>query len=106
MEVKDRIKAVKLEALQASYLHEKNIKKYSRINNLIDFIAIAVPVFYLSPRLLAKGTFWAFYIDSFGEILSAILMVMVIMKIVYKFQDNEVRHSIVLRRNLDVIHEN
>lgn len=105
MEIKDKIKAIKLEALQASYLHKKHIKKYSNINSLIDFVSIAVPVFYLSPRLLAKGTIWSFYIDSFGEILSAILMAMVIFKLVYKFQENEVRHAIVLRRNLDVLHE-
>jgi mobilome CxxCx(11)CxxC protein len=44
-------------------------------------------------------------IDNLGEILAAILLVLAILKLVHKWQDDEIKHSIMLRRNRDVVYE-
>jgi mobilome CxxCx(11)CxxC protein len=101
----DRILQEKLNALMAIYLHERRISKLRKKNTLIVFLSIAVPTFYLVPRLLAKGTTFAFSVEIIGEFLAALLLVLAILQVVYKWQDNEARHLIMLNRNRDILHE-
>jgi len=101
-ELIDNIRQQKLNALAAIYLHERRIAKLRSKSLLVEFLSLAVPVFYIVPRFLAKGTSVASYIEFFGEILAAILLVLAILKLVYKWQDDEIRHSIMLRRNADI----
>lgn len=72
---------------------------------LIEFLSIAVPVFYLAPRYLLKGTSAQEYVEAVGEILAAFLLVMALLKVVFKWQDLEVRHLVLARKNADIAYE-
>ncbi|MBW4618200.1 MAG: hypothetical protein KME17_02285 [Cyanosarcina radialis HA8281-LM2] len=101
----NKIRQQKLDALVAMQLHRKQIRNLQQTNRIIEFLSIAVPAFYLTPRLLAKGTLLANFIDNLGEILAAILLVLVILRLVNKWQDNEIKHAIMSRRNADTAYE-
>ena len=101
----NNIRQQKLDALVAIQLHRKQISNLQKRNRLVESLSIAVPVFYLAPRLLAKGTLLENFINIFGEILAAILLVLVILKLVNKWQDDEIKHAIMSRRNADTVYE-
>lgn len=101
----DNIRQQKLNALVAIYLHEQRIAKLKKKSLLVEFLSLAVPAFYIVPRFLSKGTSLAFFIEVIGEILAATLLVLAILKLVYKWQDDEIRHSIMRRRNSDIVFE-
>jgi len=98
----DNLRQIKLNALSAIYLHEKRLQRLQQHNLLIEFLTIAVPVFYIIPRYLLKGTLTAPYADGFGELLAASLLILAILKVVYKWQDREIKHSVMVRRNQDI----
>jgi mobilome CxxCx(11)CxxC protein len=98
----DNIRQQKLNALASVYLHTKRISKLRKKNLLVEFLSLAVPAFYIVPRFLAKGTNLSSAIEVIGEILAAILLVLALLKLVYKWQDDEIRHSIMLRKNADI----
>lgn len=99
------IQQKKLDALVAIHLHKKKIRKLQERNKWVEALSIAVPAFYLTPRLLAKGTFIANLVDVVGEILATCLLVLGIFKLVYKWQDDEIKHTTMSRRNKDTIYE-
>lgn len=101
----NKIRQQKLNALVAIQLHRQKIRTLQKRNRIIESLSIAVPVFYLTPRLLAKGTLFANVIDNAGEILAAILLVLALLKLVNKWQDDEIRHAIISRRNADTDYE-
>jgi len=104
-EQRENIKQKKMDALVAIELHKKKIRKLQERNKLVEALSITVPAFYLTPRLLAKGTFVANFIDVVGEILAAFLLVLAIFKLVYKWQDDEIKHTTMSRRNTDTNYE-
>jgi mobilome CxxCx(11)CxxC protein len=101
----NKIKQKELNALVAIQLHKKKIYSLQRINRIFECLCIAVPIFYFAPRFLAKSTSYAVYIDSFGEILAAILLVLAIIKLVNKWQDDEFNHKTMSQRNDDIVLE-
>jgi mobilome CxxCx(11)CxxC protein len=101
----DSIRQQKLNALSSIYLHEKYIRKLQKKNLLVEFLTIAVPVFYIVPRFLVKGTIVATFVETVWEVAGAVLLVLAIFKVVYKWQDREIRHSVMLRRNADINQE-
>jgi mobilome CxxCx(11)CxxC protein len=100
-----RIRQKKMDALVAIQLHQKKKRELQKKNQLVDCLSIAVPVFYLTPRFLAKNTVFAPYIDILGEILAAILLVLAILKLVNKWQDDEIKHKTMLRKDHDTVYE-
>lgn len=102
---RDTIRQDKFNALVAIELHREKIRKLQKINQFIDSLTLAVPVFYLIPRLLAKGIFLASFIDGIGEILAGILLVLAILKLTNKWQEREIRHTTMSRRNRDIFYE-
>jgi mobilome CxxCx(11)CxxC protein len=104
-ELINNIRQQRLNALVSVHLHENRIGKLRQRNLLIEFLSLAVPTFYVVPRFLSKGTAIAAYVEVIGEILAAILLVLSILKLVYRWGDSEIRHSIILRRNTDIILE-
>jgi mobilome CxxCx(11)CxxC protein len=101
----DKIRQKKLEALVAMHLHDKRVHKFRQRNLLIEFLTIAVPAFYIVPRFLIKGTAGAAFVEIIWELLAAILLVLAIFRVVFKWQDNEIRHSIMSRKNADISRE-
>ena len=101
----DKVRQQKLDALVAIELHKQQIRRLQHINRIVESLSIAVPSFYLTPRLLAKGTILANLIDNLGEVLAAILLVLAILKLINKWQDDEIKHAIMSRRNSDTAYE-
>jgi mobilome CxxCx(11)CxxC protein len=100
-----KIQQEKLNALVAIQLHKKQISILQKINRISECLCIAVPAFYLTPRLLAKETSLEADINFFGEILAAILLILTIIKLVNKWQDNEFKHTSMSQRNDDIAYE-
>jgi len=95
----------KLDALTATYLHERYAHKFRKLNQWVEYLSIAVPVFYAAPRYLVKGTAIAPLLEITGEILGAVLLVLAILKLVFGWQQSEVRHSMMLRKNSEISDE-
>jgi mobilome CxxCx(11)CxxC protein len=101
----DTIRQNKLAALVAAYLHEKRILRFRRKNLLVEFLTLAVPTFYVVPRFLTKGTVAAPVVEIVWELLAAALLTLALLRVVYKWQDCETQHSVMLRKNIDVSRE-
>lgn len=92
----------KLDALCAIYLHSKRLQRLQQRNSLTEFLGIAVPVFYIIPRYLLKGTVIAPYVDNFGELLAVGLLILALLKMACHWQEDAIRHSVMIRRNQDI----
>ncbi len=103
--IKDNLLQVRLEALHAIYLHQKQIITLRRKNLLVEFLSIGVPVFYIVPRFLLKDTEHFKLVEIVWELLGVSLLVVVIFKIVFKWQEREVKHSFLAYRNRDIANE-
>jgi mobilome CxxCx(11)CxxC protein len=101
----NKIEQQRINALVAIYLHKKRLKPLKSRNQFIELLSIAVPAFYITPRLIAKGTPVANLVNVTGEVLAAILLVLAILKIVKKWQDEEILTIAMMRRNADVARE-
>jgi mobilome CxxCx(11)CxxC protein len=100
-----KVRRKKQNALVAIYLHKQQIHNLQQRNRFVDFLSIAVPASYFFPRFLSKGTTFAEFIGILGDSLAVILLILAILKIVYKWQDNEVKHAVMSRRNADTVYE-
>lgn len=98
----EHLRQIKLDTLSAIYLHSRRLQRLQQRNLLVEFLAIAVPVFYIVPRYLLKGTFIALYVDNFGELLAVGLLILSILKVVYRWQERAIRHSVMMQRNQDI----
>ncbi|MCI4627116.1 MAG: hypothetical protein L3V56_14305, partial [Candidatus Magnetoovum sp. WYHC-5] len=87
------------------HLHQKYIRKYEKGNLLIEFLTLSVPIFYVAPRYILKGTDWSYYIEIVWEFLAVSLLVLAILKSVYRWYDRQISHTIMARKNEDVIRE-
>jgi mobilome CxxCx(11)CxxC protein len=96
------ITQAKYDALSAAHLHSQAKERLQNWNRFVDGLSLIVPTLYLTPQLLAKGTDSAKVIDTIGLLLAMLVLGATLLKLVSKWQDNEVRHLFQQRRNLDV----
>jgi|LakMenE01Jun11ns_1017448.scaffolds.fasta_scaffold9895489_4 mobilome CxxCx(11)CxxC protein len=104
----DRIETIqqkRLDALVAMKLHRNQMRHLQSLNQLVLGLSIIVPAFYLTPRLLAKGTALGTIVDFIGEIVAALLLIFASLQLVCKWQDNEYQHRLMARQNSDVDYE-
>src|SRR5436853_4896962 len=101
----DAINQKKLEALCAKYLHLKKLVQLRNRNWAVDFAAIGVPGFYFVFRYLAKGRDAGPYIETIWEILAASLILLVLAKIVFHWEDRAKRHSRLLGENVALVRQ-
>jgi mobilome CxxCx(11)CxxC protein len=101
----ETIQQKRLDALLAIKLHRNQISNLQVRNQLVLGLSIIVPAFYLTPRLLAKGTPFGATVDFIGELLAALLLVLAILQLVCKWQDNEFKHRLMARQNRDIDYE-
>lgn len=73
------------------------------MNRGVDFAAIAVPIFYFVPRLLARGTPYTGYVEAGWEVLAAALLVLVVLKLAYNWEERAQTHSKLLGQNILLI---
>lgn len=96
----DKVRQTKMDALAAKYLHEERLKRLDWLNPLVDVLAVAVPVLYGAFRLLAKGTEYSDFFEHSWEILAALLVVAVVVKLVFKWQDKSEGHRRMMAENI------
>ena len=102
---RDQIIQSRMNALSAIDLHRARVMRWRRAGTLVEFLTIAVPITYFVPKILASQTQWESALESTWEILAALLLIMTILKSVYRWRDKEIRHSIASRINEDVSRE-
>ncbi|HMG72015.1 MAG TPA: mobilome CxxCx(11)CxxC protein [Pyrinomonadaceae bacterium] len=101
----DAITQKKLEALCAKHLHIKRLAWLRRWNRAVDFAAIGVPGFYFVFRYLAKGREAGPYVETSWEILAASLVLLVLAKIVFHWEERAKRHSQLLGENIALVRQ-
>jgi mobilome CxxCx(11)CxxC protein len=92
----------RMDALATKHLHEYRCSSLNKLNLFVDLLAIGVPVLYLPVRYLAKGTSMGSLVESAWEILAGILLVLVIIKIIWRWQDKAAQHSKLIGENISL----
>jgi mobilome CxxCx(11)CxxC protein len=99
----DTIRQSKLNSLAAKHLHVKRQATLNRWNQLIDFLALGVPVMYFAIRYVAKGTGYEQRAEVSWELLAGALLVLTILKLVCRWQEKAQEHSKLLGENISIV---
>lgn len=99
----DKIRQKIIDSLVAKHLHVRSRNALNLQNQLIDALALTVPIIYLSVRFIAKGTPVQGVFDAIGEILAAVLIASTVWKLVYRLQDKIQEHSELLADNIAIV---
>jgi mobilome CxxCx(11)CxxC protein len=101
--ISDAIKQKRIDSLAAKHLHVRLLSNLNKRQRLVDFLAIAVPLIYVPVRYLAKNTEYALAVETAWELLAALLVVLVVLKIVYRWQDRSQICKQLLGENISLI---
>jgi mobilome CxxCx(11)CxxC protein len=96
------IRQKKLDNLAAKYTHARRISKLNTLQRLVDFFAIGVPILYIPVRYLAKGTASSDRVEMAWELLAALLVLLVVLKIVFRWQDSAELHTKLMGENISL----
>lgn len=99
------IRQKKLDSLAAKHLHLKRLEWLNRWNQRVDFVALAVPIAYFTLRYLAKGTDYDRTVEIIWELLATALLVLVVLKMAYRWQEKGQRHSELLGENISLVRQ-
>jgi mobilome CxxCx(11)CxxC protein len=99
------IRQKKLDSLAVKHLHVKSLVRLTNLNRIVDALAIAVPILYSVPRLIAKDTPYANAVQIGWEVLAAVLVVATAIKIVYHWEDRTKNHSRLLGENISLVRQ-
>lgn len=99
------IRQKKVDSLAAKHLHVRSRVKLNRLNRIVDWLAISVPLLYFVPRFLAKGTPYDGPVEIGWEIIAAVLVCFVGMKIVYHWEERAQTHSRLLGENISLVRQ-
>jgi mobilome CxxCx(11)CxxC protein len=98
-----KIRQKKLDSLAAKHLHVKRAAQLNRWIKLVDSLAMAVPVVYFAVRYIAKDTEYQFAVEIAWEILAVLLLASMILKLVYRWQEETQIHSRLLGENISLV---
>jgi len=98
----DQITQQRLNCLCTKHLHVPQRVKLNKLNRLVDFFAIGVPLLYLPVRFLAKDTAVGLASEVVWEILAAMLLVLTFLKINQRWQERAEEHSSLLGENIAI----
>lgn len=90
--------------MAAKHLHVWSLGNLRALNQSVDFLALAVPILFFPLRFLTKGTDIEHRTEYAWEALAAILLVMVVLKLTFKWQEKIEEHSKLLGENLSLVH--
>jgi mobilome CxxCx(11)CxxC protein len=99
------IRQKKLDSLAVKHLHVKSLVRLTRLDRLVDALAIAVPILYFVPRFITKGTSYDDIVEVGWEITAAVLLVLTVLKIIYRWQDRIKNHSRLLGENISLVRQ-
>lgn len=104
-ETADRIRQKKTDALAAKYLHVRRRRDINWRNRSIDFLALAVPTLYFVARYAAKGTSQQWWVELLWEAIAAVLVVMTICKMSFRWEESGQQHSTLIGENLSLVRQ-
>src|SRR4051794_39355687 len=99
----DEIRQAKMNALTARYLHDKRRAGYKPLTQIVDFLTLGIPGFYIIARLIAKGTDQAHAVEIMWEFLAGGLILLGIWKLVRGWSDQAEKHRFYSSKNTDMI---
>jgi mobilome CxxCx(11)CxxC protein len=99
----EEIRQAKMNALCAKVLHDKRRAMYKPQIQLVDFLTLGIPGFYIVARLLAKGTRWEETVEFVWEFLAAALILLGFWKLVRGWSDQLEKHRFYAARNNDMV---
>jgi mobilome CxxCx(11)CxxC protein len=92
----------KMNCLASKHLHVKALSKLTKRNDRIDYLAIAVPIAFYVVRYFFKGTPLEGVAEFLWEILALILLLSVLSKMAFKWQEKAGLHSRLLGENIQL----
>jgi mobilome CxxCx(11)CxxC protein len=97
------IRQAKMDALCARALHNKRRAGLKPWIQVVDFLTLGIPGFYIIARLLAKGTEHAHVVEITWEFLAGALILLGFWKMSRGWGDQAEKHKFYLARNTDMI---
>lgn len=99
----ERVTQEKMNALTARVIHERRLTSLRRRILSLDILALVVPVSYFPIRFAAKGTSVAPYAEGIWFVLAALLVVLALLKLLFRIQDRAERHGRLIGENISLI---
>src|SRR4051794_7578268 len=99
----DEIRQAKMNALAARHLHDKRRAAYKPWIQIVDFLTLGIPCFYIIARLLAKGTSCAEAVEFPWEFLAGALILIGFWKLVRGWSDQAEKYRFYSSKNTDMI---
>jgi mobilome CxxCx(11)CxxC protein len=96
------IRQKRFDSLAAKHLHVKRRDRLNWWSRLADFLALGVPISYFAFRLIARGTSWQWLAEISWEILATALLVLVALKMNYRWEETAQIHSKLLGENISL----
>jgi mobilome CxxCx(11)CxxC protein len=98
----DKILQRKFDCLCTKHLHVQRLEQLNKRNMWVDLLAIAVPFLYFVLRRYAMRTHYEALVEVIWEVLAASLTVLVMIKIVGRWQQRADIHNKLLGENIAV----
>ena len=89
----------RMDALVAKHLHYARISRLRLASRLVDFLAIGVPTLYFALRFTMKETEYQGITETAWEFLAAVLAVLSVCKLVFRWDDYTARHAKLMADN-------
>lgn len=100
-----KIDQTKINALSAKILHRKSKWKYEATNNIILVLTIVVPLLFIIAIYVSKGTNYENSINVISFTLSLVLIVVSILSLIWKVNDNIIIHKLGMKNNIYIANE-
>lgn len=95
----------RLDSLVAKHIYDRRVAALRRASSLVDYLAVAVPVLYFPIRYLAKGTSYHVILEAIWEILAAVLIALVLLKVLYGWTEKAESYSTARSENMQIANQ-
>lgn len=100
-----RVLQIRTDALVAEFIYTQRLRKIGYLSNAITILTIIVPILFSSAAFIAKGTCAEPWMNIISGILSAILLSLSILALIFKIDQKRENCLVGRRLNIDVSNE-
>jgi mobilome CxxCx(11)CxxC protein len=93
----------RFDSLVAKNLHKRARQRLNKLNLSVDIVALLLPIVGLPVRYILKGGAYAQYADVTWEILAGLLLALVLLKIICRWQENALLHTKLMGENISIV---
>lgn len=101
----EKVKQIRTNALVAEYVYLHRLTSLDRFKRSIDVLTIILPILVSSVLLVIKGTKYEAAGTIVSILLSALLLSLVVLSFLFKFEDKKIQYHIGKRNNIYVATE-